>query len=346
MYLRIKKRIEEEIINYTRNLGTLYGFKKLSPLLSSSIKEFILRKGKRVRPILFCIGYLGFAKKIPYALYRSAISLELLHDFLLIHDDIIDKSQMRRGKLSMHTRYNRLLKERKEIKFCGEDLAMLTGDIFYAMAIDTFLAIKEGRKQKEEALKKLILTTLYTGSGEFIELLLTAKPIEKASKKEIYKVYDYKTANYTFASPLTIGATLAKAKKNQINKLFAYGMNLGRAFQIKDDIIGIFGETSAIGKSNLSDLSEAKKTILIWHAYKHASTKDKGNIRRIFKKDSITKKELILMRKILLKYKSLEYAKNQIQILKYKSEKLLNKIKIKPKYRNTLHKFSEDILKV
>lgn len=65
----------------------------------------------------------------------------------------------------------------------------------------------------------------------------------------------------------------------------------------------------------------------------------------VYSKDSITK-ELILMRKILLKYKSLEYAKNQIQILKYKSEKLLNKIKIKPKYRNTLHKFSEDILKV
>jgi geranylgeranyl diphosphate synthase, type I len=346
MYLRIKKRVEKEIINYTLNLDTLYGLKKLSYLLSSSIKEFILRKGKRVRPTLFCIGYLGFSKKLPYGLYRSAVSLELLHDFLLIHDDIIDKSQMRRGKLSMHAAFNRSLKTKRNLKVSGKDLAIITGDILYAMALDAFLAIKENLKQKEQALRKLILTTLHTESGEFIELLLTTKPIEKVSRQEIYKVYDYKTANYTFASPLAIGATLAKAKERQINKLFAYGMSLGRAFQIKDDIIGIFGESSTIGKSNLSDLAEAKKTILIWHAYKHASIKDKGNIRRIFKKNSVGKKELMLMRKILLKYKSLQYAKNQIHILKDKSEKLLDEIKIKPEYRNTLREFSEDILKI
>ncbi len=346
MYLRIRKLIDKEIVAYTRTMDSAYGLKKLSPILFANIKEFILREGKRVRPVLFCIGYLGFSKKASSGLYRSAISLELLHDFMLVHDDIIDKSQTRRGKPSMHAMLNLALKAKRNLKFSGEDLTIVIGDVLYAMALDAFLAIKEKPLRKELSLKKLISAALYTGSGEVIELLLGAKPIEKVSREDIYKIYDYKTANYTFASPLTMGATLGGASKNQVDKLFTYGMYLGRAFQIKDDIIGTFGESSAIGKSNLTDLTEAKKTILIWYAYNHASIKDKNNIKRIFKEDSIGKPELALIRSILLKTGSLQYAKNEIKRLENKSEGILDSLAIKPKCRNALREFSGKILKV
>jgi len=88
---------------------------------------------------------------------------------------------------------------------------------------------KRNPENKEAALRKLISAALYTGSGEFIELLLGIKPIEQVTQKDIYKIYDYKTTNYTFASPLTMGSTLAGAKESQTQKLFSYGMLLGRA---------------------------------------------------------------------------------------------------------------------
>ncbi|MDD5060118.1 MAG: polyprenyl synthetase family protein, partial [Candidatus Omnitrophica bacterium] len=149
MFLRIKIRIEKELSSYVQAIDKIYSLKRLSPILFKSIKEFILREGKRIRPILFCIGYLSYNKKTPPGLYRSALSLELLHDFMLVHDDIIDKSNMRRGKPSMHSLLKNYLAGCKETKFDSKDLAIVVGDVMYAMALDAFLAVKENKDRKE-----------------------------------------------------------------------------------------------------------------------------------------------------------------------------------------------------
>ena len=155
------------------------------------------------------IGYLGYAGKTAPSLYRSAASLELLHDFMLVHDDIIDKSDTRRGQPSMHALLNKYLKNHRDIKFTGEDLAIIAGDVMYAMALHAFLSVREDPKNKEASFKKLIEAALYTGTGEFIELILSLKNIDAITKNDIYKIYDLKTANYTFSTPLVMGATLA-----------------------------------------------------------------------------------------------------------------------------------------
>jgi len=346
MFLRIKIRIEKELHAYTHEIDKLYSLKKLSPILFNSIKEFILRDGKRIRPILFCIGYLGFSKKAPIGLYRSALSLELLHDFMLVHDDIIDKSDMRRGEPSMHTLLKRELLKNKGAKFNGEDLAIVVGDVMYAMALDAFLAVQENKIRKEATLKKLISAALYTGSGEFIELFLGIKPIERVSEQDIYKIYDYKTANYTFASPLTMGAALAGAKTSQIKKLYSYGMLLGRAFQIRDDIIGSFGKKKETGKSNLTDIKEAKRTLLIWYAFHHSSKKDKLIIKKIMEGKLTQTAELLKMRKIIIKSGALAYAENQIKYLYLKAANQINRLKINKQYKQALNTFSQRILKV
>ena len=344
MFLEIKNRLESELKTYTRTINNTYSLNKLSPLLFNKIKEFISRDGKRVRPILFCIGYLGFAKKEIKGLYRSALSLELLHDFMLIHDDIIDKSDTRRGKPSMHSLFNEYLKKKK-VKFSGEDLSIIVGDVIYAMALDSFLAVEEKYKRKELALKKLISAALFTGSGEFIELLLGTKPIGKTTKNDIYKIYDYKTANYTFASPLTMGSILAGAKTNQTERLFSYGMLLGRAFQVRDDIIGIFGEEKDIGKSNLSDIKEAKRTLLVWYAFNHAIKKDRSIIKQIMQGESSNKTELFKMRNIIVESGALAYAENQIRYLFSKARIQLRGLKMNARYKQALDNFSQKILK-
>ncbi|MDD5077938.1 MAG: polyprenyl synthetase family protein, partial [Candidatus Omnitrophica bacterium] len=313
MFLRIKNKIDRELETYLTSVNKLYSLKTLSPELYGNIKEFACRPGKRVRPVLFCIGYLGFSKKTPPGLYRSALSLELLHDFMLVHDDIIDKSDTRRGRPAMHTLLKKSLGGNKKICFDGEDLAIVAGDVMYAMALDAFLAVREEAARKEKTFRKLFLAALYTGSGEFIELMLGAKPIERIAQREIYKVYDYKTANYTFASPLTMGATLAGAKPSQIKKLYSYGMLLGRAFQIQDDIIGVFGKIKETGKSNLTDIKEAKRTILIWYAFNHAEKKDKNLIKKVMENKTDGNPELLKVRAIIEKTGALDYAKKEIK---------------------------------
>ena len=346
MFLKIKNKIEKELRAYIGSINKLYSLNNLSPVLFESIKEFICRDGKRIRPILFCIGYLGFSKKAPPGLYRSALSLELLHDFMLVHDDIIDKSNKRRGKPAMHVLLSNSLSQNKKVKFNGEDLAIVVGDVMYAMALDAFLAIREKMPRKEEALKKLFLAALYTGSGEFIELLLGIKPIEKVTQKDIYKIYDYKTANYTFASPLTMGAVLAGAKPHQIEKLHSYGMLLGRAFQIKDDIIGTFGAVKEIGKSNLTDIKEAKKTLLVWYAFNHANKIDRLMIKRIMENKVTQDTELIKMRSIITDTGALAYAQGQIKYLYAQALNQIQNLNLDQKYKQALGNFSQEILKI
>ena len=106
MLSKIQNKIEQNLIAYLKELNKQHSLSKISPILFKNISGFILRKGKRLRPALFVIGYLGFAKKEAPNLYTGALSLELLHDFMLVHDDIIDRADLRRGKPSMHNMLN------------------------------------------------------------------------------------------------------------------------------------------------------------------------------------------------------------------------------------------------
>lgn len=344
MLKALKERIDRELIKFIRETDKLYLLSKISPVLFKSIKHFVLRKGKRLRPIIFVIGYLSFAKKTAPGLYRSALSIELLHDFLLVHDDIIDKSDLRRGKPSLHIMLSNYLKGAKFIKFNGQDLAIIAGDVLYAMAIEAFLSIKEDLARKEQALKKLIEATVYTEGGEFIELLSGIKDIAKIKKEDIYKIYDYKTAYYTFASPLVIGAILAGAKKDELQKLLQYGIYLGRAFQIKDDILGMFGEEKKIGKSVLADLQEAKKTILIWYAYHHSNKENKLAIRRILSKEHADKEDLLKMRKVIVACGGLEYSQKEITKFLREAQAVITSSKMRTKYKAFLKRYCEKIL--
>jgi len=344
MFLEIKNNIEKELADYIKSINKSYSLSKISPLLFNSIKEFISREGKRVRPMLFVIGYRAFSKKNPQGLYRTALSLELLHDFMLVHDDIIDKSPTRRGKPSVHAALNKYLNHYKGLKFSGEDLAIVIGDVIYAMAINSFLSVKEAMRHKEAALKKLTEAAFYTGSGEFIELTYGIKPIDEITREDIYKIYDFKTATYTFAAPLSMGAILAGAKEKETKKLFDYGIFLGRAFQIKDDILGIFASLKETGKSNFTDLQEAKKTILIWHAYKHSKPKDKSTIKKILSKNKVNKTDLLKIRKIIESCGSLKYARNEIDTLIRKAENLIQASKMSSGFRNSLNAYSRKLL--
>lgn len=312
MLNKIKNRVEKEAGLYLQSLNKEYSFDTLSPVLFRRIRGFLLRKCKRIRPSLFVAAYLGFAKKEVPGLYRCALSTELLHNFVLVHDDIIDRSDMRRGRPSMHNILNRYIGRYKDIKCTGQDLAIVVGDVLYALGIGAFLAIDEETKRKERALKKLIDAAVYTGAGEFLELMSGAKDIGEMTKDEIYKIYDLKTGIYSFSTPLVVGAMLAGAKDAELERLYRCGIYMGRAFQIRDDL----------SDDSFTDLREGKRTILVWYAYNNSDKKNKTALKKILLKKDPGSSDLKSARRIIASSGAIACAEKEIAVLTAKANVL------------------------
>ena len=145
-----------------------------------------------------------------------------------------------------------------------------------------------------------------------------------------------KTARYTFDCPLVVGAILAGADQKDINRLSELGILVGQAFQIQDDIIGIFGSQKNIGKSILSDLAETKKTLLVCHAYKKLRGNKQKLFMKYFNKPKKTYSDLVAVRKIFINAGSLHYSLLEIQTRINKALKILEKLKMNDKYRTII----------
>jgi len=320
----IKTLINRELEVFLRKALQDHKLGSVDKLLKNSILDFVLRDGKRIRPIFFLISYLGFSRKtsLPKDVLKSALSFELLHDFLLVHDDIIDNSSTRRGKPTVHKIIEKQLKSSDKI---GKDLAILVGDIIYAMSIEAFLEIKASQATKEKALKTFLHTTILTGAGEYKDVLNGLKNIKDVSLSDIRQNYLLKTAQYTFRSPIICGAMLGGASSKDLKLLSNFAMHLGEAFQIQDDYIGIFSQSKKIGKSVLSDLIEAKKTYPLHFAYKRASKKEKAFIDRSLGNTKLKLADLMKIRKIIKDTGAMQLTKTRIISLLNKARQNLKK---------------------
>ena len=337
---KIKKNIDKSLTVFMNRVKHDYKFQLVKPVLYESIREFSLRKGKRIRPLLLILSYMGYSgknKKISTSLYNASTCMEMLHNFMLIHDDIIDRSNLRRGKPTLHKLLGKTNRTNHREKL-GYDLGIIAGDIVYALAIDAFLSIKESPKRKERALKYFIQTAAFTAMGEFIDTVYGVEQLNKITEHDVFLNYTLKTARYTFDCPLVVGAILAGADEQDIKRLSDLGNLIGQAFQIQDDIIGIFGSQKNIGKSILSDLAESKKTLLVCHAYRRLSGKKQKAFVRHFNKPEKTYADLVAVRKIFIHTGSLEYSLGQIRVRIDKSLKILENLKMARKYREIIQK--------
>ncbi|MDP8265143.1 MAG: polyprenyl synthetase family protein [Candidatus Aceula lacicola] len=329
-----KKHIDQNLQNFLIKIRKEYKFHLVHPILFESIKNFCSRKGKRIRPLLMILSYNGYTKKSGSSknLYTASTCLELLHNFMLIHDDIIDCSDLRRGKPAIHKILAKTIKTNNKKKL-GTDLAIVAGDIVYSLAINAFLSINEDSQRKEQALKYFIQTAAHTAIGEFIDIVHGFEKINRIKEKDVFLNYSLKTARYTFEGPLVIGALLAGAPKKDIKKLSRLGLLMGQAFQIQDDILGIFASEKNIGKSILSDIAEFKKTILVCHAYRTLSGQKKKAFVKCFEKPKKTYSDLTTIKKIFIESGSLDYSLKKVATLIKESKRIFTKLELKPKYR-------------
>lgn len=334
MLNELKKQVENELKRFVR-AEAFTRMRAVSPLLQKSLADYILRGGKRIRPILCLIGYRGYSKRTPRGLLTTAIAMELIHDFLLIHDDIVDKSDMRRGHPALHTALQACLPADTK-KISGSDLAIVAADVLYALSLKAFMAIQENSRRKEHALEIFVDAAQHTGTGEFIELLESLTPINALQHKTIMRIYDYKTAYYTFAGPLSIGALLAGAPARDISAITSYGICMGRAFQIRDDVLGMFSEEHETGKSALTDLQEAKKTLLVWHAWQKSTPAQKATLKHLYTKRTTCRSDIIAIRALMTQTKSYAYAQNCIKNLCVKAQSFARSLHMRSAYKQFL----------
>jgi geranylgeranyl diphosphate synthase type I len=283
--LRFKEEVDKELeLFFQRKLSGKSGIERE---VISCLREFTLRGGKRIRPLFMLLGY-WLNSDVDKNVIGASISLELMQSYLLIHDDIIDQSDLRRGGPSFH----RLFKYDDRI---NEGIAIVSADLADAYSHEALLSSRFRPDYLNHAMKLMAETIEFTGVGQLMDVVLPLG--EGMTLDDVTAIHRYKTAQYTVNGPMKIGAVLSGYPN--VEKIDSYGISLGIAFQIQDDILGMFGDEKTLGKSVKSDFEEGKKTHLILYAYELASQSEREFIKRNLGRKDISDEDFERAREII-----------------------------------------------
>jgi len=255
-----------------------YAYGDLFEPLYLDITEFVTRRGKRIRPMLMLGSYRVFGGDRPFAdnsLQRAALSLELLHSFILIHDDVIDQSERRRRLPTFHKLVEERLGKLEDAARVGENVALVVGDILFAMAVDTLRATDFAPALRDAALSHFVRYISDTGAGEVYVILLGTRDIARVEEADIMRMYTLKTTRYTFEAPLVLGALLAGMDDDHLRELAELIEPVGLAFQIQNDLIE-YHQFKGVDRLRQTDILEGKKTLLLRVAYEQLVDVDKS----------------------------------------------------------------------
>ena len=227
--------------------------------------EELLAAGKRLRPTFCYWGWRGAGGEDGQAILAAAAALELLHASALVHDDVMDGSDTRRGRPSLHRQFALRHAEQRwrgSPESFGMGAAILMGDLLLAWTDGMYHAsgLPAGALRRGQAVLDLMRTEMI--AGQYLDLLGQAAGNDTVDSA--LRVAEYKTARYTIERPLHLGAALAGCPEGAVPAaLSAYGLPLGVAFQLRDDILGVFGDPAETGKPAGDDVREGKRTVLL-----------------------------------------------------------------------------------
>jgi geranylgeranyl diphosphate synthase type I len=298
----------------------------------SMIKDYTISGGKRIRPAVLYYGYLAAGGRDSDKIIKTSMSMELLHSFLLIHDDIIDKDASRHGVETIHERYKKIGRKyslTKDSDHFGNSMAIISGDMAASMACDIIFNADFPSDVIVKALDKLQKIVYVTIPGEMIDVIMSYTG--KATEEQILKMHEAKTARYTFEGPLQLGCLLAGGDESLLEKFSAYALPLGKAFQIRDDILGVFGNEKKLGKPVGSDIIEGKQTLLITKSLEKGSRGQRKIVKKSLNKKYISEEEIQEFRNIVEETGALEYSENLAKDFVSEALEALAKIDFKNK---------------
>jgi geranylgeranyl diphosphate synthase, type I len=239
-----------------------------------------LAGGKRIRPVLLLLGFEAAGGRDRSAVHGPALALELLHTCALLHDDVIDRAPTRRGRPTVHTAVadeHRVADWQGDAEGYGEAVAILLGDLAFVYADELFLEARVPDRTLLAAFRRFGVLREEVMVGQYLDL--HAATSGSGGRDVALAIATLKSGRYSVARPLELGAALAGAEESLLAGLRAFGDPLGRAFQLRDDLLGVFGEEATTGKSVSSDLREGKRTLLVAEALDRAEPADADVLR-------------------------------------------------------------------
>ena len=274
----------------------------------------LTRGGKRIRGALAIASYEMFGGSDSAMIRQAAAALEMLNTYILIADDIQDRSETRRGGITAHMYlhdYHKKHHLKGDALHFGESMAINSFLIAQHYASNIITALNVPADIKIKALDSVNKCFIITAHGQTMDLYVEASG--STAKEDIQNILIWKTAYYTFINPLQLGALLAGANTNDIDQLNAYGLQAGKVFQITDDIIGTFGDANKTGKSQLDDIKEGKRTLLVAEALSAANTADAYFLEACLGNQQLTQSEFEKCQRIITDSGALSSVRKEAQ---------------------------------
>ncbi len=324
--------------NLASHLEKLYKQVKYSnPILLKEIKVFINanKSGKRLRAFLINLGYELVSGKSNKEIWNIASAYEIFHTSILIHDDVIDQSPTRRSQKSV---YHQLGANHQ-----GESLAICLGDMGFFLSYKIISETSFPIEKKDQAIGFFSKIIFNTALGEMVDVKLSDN-LKKITQTDLLNLATLKTAQYSISGPLILGAILAGAKQKFLNELESFGNNLGIAYQVKDDILGVFGDPKKLGKSNLSDVEEGKSTFLYLFAYQNSNSPQKSFLDKYYGKGRISSGNFNRLKQIFSETKALEKAQTIVEHFANQAKNNIEKITNNKKNQLILKSLAEDLI--
>jgi geranylgeranyl diphosphate synthase type I len=304
----------EDIQNYIQEVAeklqpVLLGYFASEDTIAREMMEHPIKAGgKRIRPALLLLACEMVGGNALNAL-PAAASVELLHTFTLVHDDIMDHDLERRGKPTVHALW-------------GEEMGIIVGDTIYSAAFRALLDLKKKKIPDAlilKAMEELIKANAELHEGQIFDMLYSKR--EDVTEEEYLRMVGKKTGALLEAS-LRMGAILGNASLKQVEALGRFGRDVGLAFQIHDDVLGLTADEEELGKPVGSDICEGKKSLPLLYAIHNAGAADRGKLLAILGKREAC--DIAESMRIIRETKSIDYARGKVETLTADAKKELD----------------------
>ncbi|WP_059011389.1 polyprenyl synthetase family protein [Streptomyces specialis] len=278
-------------------------FAAIDPMLDAVAEqlEVAVAEGKRLRAAFCYWGWRAAGQPDNDALVRAAASMELVHAAAVVHDDLIDDSPLRRGRPTAHVALRCAAGPRPGADAAGRSLAILVGDLLMALAGQLFATsgLPAAYLVRARPLWSVMARELI--AGECLEILRTGTTPDTGAS---LKVIRYKTAKYTAEQPMLIGGALAGAGARLREGYSAYGLPLGEAFQLRDDLLGVFGDQEDTGKASTDDVRGQRPTALLAETWRLADEGERVMLGALLGRGDLDKEGLDAVREVMRRLKA------------------------------------------
>ncbi len=329
----------------------MYTFSELSEKINKYISQNLYSKeptalyepinyilslgGKRVRPALMLMAYNMYREHVD-DIMDNAVALETYHNFTLLHDDLMDRSDLRRGNVTVHKKWN-------------ENTAILSGDTMLILAYQLFTSNADKLRTNDinetffHAQRTFIEATLGVCEGQQYDMDFEQR--DDVTEAEYMEMIRLKTS-ILLAGALKIGAQLANAPERDSELLYNFGEKIGLAYQLQDDVLDVFGDTKLFKKKLGADIVDNKKTFLLIKAFEKADENDKRIMREWMSKDNADENEKIeTFKNIYVKYKIKEMTEERVNSLFLEATSSLGDVMVDESKKEALHKFADKLLR-